>query len=404
MKKNISNKIGINLFMINAFVYISFSLYAPFLSSYYSKAGINAVQIGILLTIGPVIAIIIQPLWAILSDKTGRRKDILSLMVLGGGISIFSYYIGRTFLTFFIATIMISIFVTAIIPLSDAIIIRSAAKNHLDFAKIRMGGTIGFGLVVVIAGAIIKQNPSILFALGFIGYLMLFIFVRRLPPDKKDETLQTVVHTLPKPDKKARIGFLSIFESKQIIFVLAFAFISQVGLSFNYGFLGVYMVNLGLSEGTIGIINCVSAFSELPILFLINRVIQKISTMKIIIISCVLVALRIFTVTGGTLGYIILSQSLHGLSYMTIYFSCAVFISKHVKPENQSQGQSTLAIVQTGLGSIVGNILGGFLVDRYGLKNAYQLMAALIVTTSMLIFVIQLIYQKKMKLKVVKEL
>ncbi|MHB8130150.1 MAG: MFS transporter, partial [Mobilitalea sp.] len=93
MKKVTGNKIGINLFMINAFVYISFSLYMPFLSSYYSKAGINAVQIGILLTIGPVIAIIIQPLWAILSDKTGRRKDILSLMVLGSGISIFSYYL-----------------------------------------------------------------------------------------------------------------------------------------------------------------------------------------------------------------------------------------------------------------------------------------------------------------------
>ena len=404
MKKVTGNKIAINLFMINAFVYISFSLYMPFLSSYFSKAGINAVQIGILLTIGPVIAIIIQPLWAILSDKTRRRKDILSLMVIGSGISIFCYYIGRTFLTFFIATIVFSIFVTAIVPLSDAIIIRSAAKNKLDFAKIRMGGTIGFGIVVVIAGAIIKQNPSILFALGFIGYMMLFIFVRRLPKDEKSETLLLTDPTLVKPSKKERLGFLSIFESKEVIFVLAFAFISQVGLSFNYSFLGVYMVNLNLSEGTIGIINSVSAFSELPILFLINRVIQKVSTMKIIIISCLLVGLRIFTVTGGTINYIILSQSLHGLCYMTIYYSCAVFISKHVRPENQSQGQSTLAIVQTGIGSIVGNILGGFLVDYYGLKTAYQFMAALIVTVSILIFVIQVIYQKKMRLKVIKEI
>ncbi|MDF2906203.1 MAG: hypothetical protein K0R34_1524, partial [Herbinix sp.] len=43
MKKPTIHKTGLNLFMISAFIYISFSLYAPFLSSYYSKAGISAV-------------------------------------------------------------------------------------------------------------------------------------------------------------------------------------------------------------------------------------------------------------------------------------------------------------------------------------------------------------------------
>jgi oligosaccharide:H+ symporter len=395
MKKLSENKIAINLFLINAFVYISFSLYMPFLSSYYSRAGIKAVQIGLLLTIGPVVAIIIQPLWAILSDKTGRKKDVLSLVVLGSAISMFSFYIGRSFLTFFIAALMLSIFNTSIVPLSDAIILQSAHKHHLDFSKIRMGGTIGFAIVVIIAGAIIKQNPLLQFALGSMGYMLLFVFVRRLPKDEQKDIIElTEVHS-PKPIKKDWLGFLKIFESKQVIFVLAFAFISQVGLSFNYSFLGVYMVHIGLGEGTIGLINSVSAFSELPVLFLINRLLKKVSPMKLNIISCILVGLRIFTVTGGNVNFMILSQMFHGLTYMTIYYSCAVFISKNVKPENQSQGQSTLAIIQTGIGSIVGNIMGGCLVDYFGLKAAYLSMSVIIISVSSIIAILQIIYINK---------
>jgi oligosaccharide:H+ symporter len=395
MNKLAENKISIDLFMINAFIYISFSLFSPFLSSYYTKAGISAVQIGILLTIGPVAAIMIQPLWAFLSDKTGRRKDVLSIIVLGSAISMFSYYLGNSFFTFFIATLLLSIFNTSIIPLSDAIILRITHKHQLDFSKIRRGGTIGYAIMVIIAGAIIKQNPPLQFTMGFIGYLILFIFVQKLPKDEKEEKVILFETAISKPNKRDWFKFLKIFESKQVVFVLLFAFVSQVGLSFNYSFLGVYMVNIGLGEGTIGIINSVAAFSELPILFLINRILNKISTMKLIIISSLFVALRIFTVTGGTVGFFVLSQMLHGASFMTIYYSCAVFISKYVKPENQSQGQSTLAIIQTGIGSIVGNIVGGTLVDHFGLKSAYQTMTVIIVAVSGIIAFIQFLFLRK---------
>ena len=404
MKKSSVSSISINLLLINAFIYISASLYTPFLSSYFAKSGINAVNIGILSTIGPVTAILIQPLWAVLSDRTGRRKDVLSLVVLGSALSMFGYYIGHSFLTFFIATLLLTIFSTSIVPLSDAIIIRSAAKHQLDFSKIRMGGTTGYAIVVIFAGAIVKQQPSLQFVLGAIGYTILFIIVRKLPKEESDVVKIMDKKPVLKSKSKEHLGIFSIFESKQIIFILAFALISQIGLSFNFSFLGVYMTDLGLSEGMIGIINSIAAFSELPILFLINRVMRKVSAMKIIIFSCLLVSLRIFTITGGNVYIIILSQALHGITFMSIYYSCAVFISQNVKPENQSQGQSALSITQMGIGSIVGNILGGYLVDTFGLNSSYRIMTAIILTCTVAFAIIQFTYQKKLKLNVIKEI
>jgi MFS family permease len=232
----------------------------------------NALEIGILLTLGPLKAMFIHPIWAVISDKTGRRKDVLSLVILGSALSMFSYYIGKSFVSFFIASSLLAVFSFSIVPLSDAISLRSSHKNHLDFSKIRLGGTIGFAIVVILAGAIIKIKPELEFVMGFCGYMILFVFVRLLPKAEADSNDIVYPPGYVKPSLKDRLNINKIFESKLIYFILAFAFIDQVGLSFIYTFLGVYMVKLGLSEGAIGLMNCVSAFSEMPVLFLINRV------------------------------------------------------------------------------------------------------------------------------------
>lgn len=398
MRKMTINKTGLNLLMINAFIYIAMAMYAPFMSSYYTKAGINAVEIGLLLTIAPVSSFLIQPMWAIISDRTGRRKDVLSIVVLGSALSILSYYIGKTFLSFFIASVLIAIFMTSIIPLSDAIILRSAAKNHLDFSKIRMGGTIGYAIFVIISGSIVRLNSEAAFIMGFFAFLCLLFFVRMLPKDDPEGIFpSSKPESRSLSDKQRKRSFLHIFESKEIYFILAFAFISQVGLSFHFSFLGVYMLDMGMSEGTIGFTNSIAALSELPVLFFMNRIMKKVRTDTIIFVACMLLGVRIILITGESLLFIILSQMLHGITFMTIYFSCAVFISKNVKPENQSKGQSILALLQTGIASIVGNILGGFLVDTYSLKAAYLMITLLVVTIAGLIALLQLIYRRKQK-------
>jgi oligosaccharide:H+ symporter len=386
------NKTVLQLLLTNAFIYIAIAMYSPFLSSYYSRAGMNAVEIGILLTIGPVSAILIQPLWAFISDRTGHKKAVLSLVAAGSGISMISYYAGNSFLSFFIASLLLAVFSTSIIPLSDALILRITQKHEMDFSKIRIGGTIGYAVMVIIAGLIVKQNPKLQFGMGAVGYLILLLFVRRLPKDE-EVTVKETGHSEAPTVRKSR-KLLDIFETKQVYFLLAFAFINQVGLNFIYTFLGVYMLKLGLSEGMIGFINSVSACSEIPILFLINKILKKTGTMKLIILSCVILAVRLFMVTGSSVPIIIMAQLLHGLTFMTVYYSCAVFISKNVKKEYQSQGQSILTIIQSGIGSIVGNIAGGFFVDYFGLKSAYTYMSAMVFFLTLVITVSFFAYQK----------
>lgn len=393
MKSNTTKAIGYNLFLINAFVYIAGSVYGPFQSAFFSSHGMNSVQIGILMTISPIASICIQPLWAMVSDRTGKRKAILSLVVLGSGLGLLSFYLGNTFLTYFIASVIFALFITSIVPLSDAIIIREANKTNLDFAMIRLGGTIGFSIMVVLAGQILKVQPNSLFFMGFLGYMCLLLFVLRL----KKDTAKGSKHVLKAPEdllgKKTR-GILSIFRSRTIIFVLAFALLSQIGLSFYWSFLGVYLLDLGYGQTVLGWVNCISALTEIPTLVFINRLIRKFGSMKILFASCLLLTVRLFLITLGSLPIILLAQLLHGFTYMTIYFSCAVYINDHVWHGKQSQGQSFLAIVQTGIGSIIGNITGGYLVRQLGITSSYAFMAVAIIAAAFAIGFVQVVYQK----------
>ena len=65
------------------------------------------------------------------------------------------------------------------------------------------------------------------------------------------------------PDKHSVLG---IFTTSEIYYVLAFAFVSQMGLGFSGSFLGRYVVELGFGQGLVGVLSAVSALSEVPIL------------------------------------------------------------------------------------------------------------------------------------------
>ena len=49
-----------------------------------------------------------------------------------------------------------------------------------------------------------------------------------------------------------------------------------------------YILEKGYTQSTIGVINSISALSEVPVLFYINRMLRKYGTIKILFLSCFL--------------------------------------------------------------------------------------------------------------------
>lgn len=369
------------LLMLNSFVFISTALYSPFLSTYYAQQGISSAQIGILRTISSLASVFIQPLWARRSDKTGKAKTYAIIVVCGVMLSLYSFYIGNSFWNFLFASFLVTIFSTSVNPLVDAIVVRNANRSGYNFALIRMGGTVGYAVVTLCIGIYLRQNPSAQFMLASLGYAVLALLLLRLP---SSENRQPVVET-PKRSLKHLFGLSDIFINHTIYYVLAFAFIYQLGASFLSGFMGVYVVALGYGQAQIGMLSCIQAVSEIPVLLLLPRLTKRFGGLHLITAAGFLMGIRLLVASGGSLSFLMLAQAMQGITYMIIHFGCITYIASHVKEGKSSQGQSVLYIIQAGVASIIGQTAGGFVIDAIGIRHSYIAVGFLVLLSSLVI-------------------
>ncbi|MBR6321346.1 MAG: MFS transporter [Lachnospiraceae bacterium] len=369
-----------HLLMISTFIYVATALYTPFMSMYYTQHGISSTEIGILGLFSCLSALVIQPLWAKRADDTGKAKTYAVIILIGVILALQTYYLGNSFWNFALSAFLLAIFSTSIVPMLDAIVIRNADKKRYNYAYIRLGGTIGFAIVVLVVGRFLKLKPALSFALAGGAYLILLIIVLLLPRSENH---------LPKPEGIARkIDFLAIFRLKEIfkdpaiIYIFIFAFLVTLGLYFNM-FLPVYAANLGMGQDAIGIIQCVSALSEVPVLLIIRKMTKKLGALRVVALAGMLSGVKLFIASFGSMPMFIISAAMNGVTYMTMYFASTQFIYRTIRKGRDSEGQSAFCLVQTGLGAILGSTVGGVIIDLIGVRESYILFSAIVFFASL---------------------
>lgn len=368
----------LRLFLINVSFWVACGSCAPFLSAYYKRIGLSFTQIGVLLAIGPIFAIFIQPLWAMLSDRTGKRKLLLILLALCTAGAYLLYYLGTSFAVCLLAVLVVSLFSLALLPLCDALVIDRANAYGFPFARIRIGGTLGYAVMVFGAGMFLEKFDGAQFAVASVAYLLFAGAVMLLPQGSARKEAAPA-------RKKAVPARESIFDTSEILFVLALALIESLGLGFCGSFTGSYAVELGFGSSLIGVLSCISALSEVPILLFAGKLMDRFGEIPLLIFSGVMMSLRLCLTGMGLVPAMISAQLLQSVTYMTTYICCTQYISKHVRAGKMSQGQSALAIVQSGLAAVASNLFGGMLVDAVGTRQAFFAVAAGVLVVALLV-------------------
>ena len=375
----------LRLFLINVSFWVACGSCAPFISAYYKRIGLSFTQIGVLLAIGPIFAIFIQPLWAMLSDRTGKRKLLLILLALCTAGAYLLYYLGESFAVCLLAVLVVSLFSLALLPLCDALVIDRANAYGFPFARIRIGGTLGYAAMVFGAGMFLEKFDGAQFAVAAVAYLLFAGAVMLLPQGGAREEAAPARREAAPARKKAVPARESIFDTSEILFVLALALIESLGLGFCGSFMGSYAVELGFGSSLIGVLSCISALSEVPILLFAGKLVDRFGEIPLLIFSGVMMSLRLLLTGMGLVPAMISAQLLQSVTYMTTYICCTQYISKHVRAGKMSQGQSALAIVQSGLAAVASNLFGGMLVDAVGTRQAFFAVAAGVLVVALLV-------------------
>lgn len=376
-----SFRAGGGLLAANIAYWMLAGAYVPFLSSYFTSIGLTATQIGILLTIQPVAIIVIQPLWARLSDRTGKRKVVLGFLIAAASVSALLYYGGTTFVSMLLATAVFTAFFSALLPLCDALVLDGCIERGVEFARVRMGGTLGYAFVVFVIGSYLEKAPQAQFAVVTMLCLLFLIAVALLPVAKgrsdKGDAREHVIEDGSSHEGDYSVA-LGMFKTREIYLVLALTFVSQMGLGFAGSFLGRYVVELGYGQGLVGLLSAISALSEAPILLCADLIVRRWGEVRLLIASCFFMVLRIVLLGFGLVPTMIAGQLMQSVTYMTVYYSCTRYVAANVLPGRQSQGQSVLVMVQSGLAMLAANLVGGLFGDSLGMRMSFFAAAALV--------------------------
>ncbi len=348
------------------------SLFSPYISSYYTSRGMSESQIGALSAVIPLCYLLIQPFWARISDRTGKRRRVLLFLCAGCAAAVLLFLKAESFSQFMIVVFIYSVFFSALLPLSDALTMREAERKKADFSRIRMSGTLCYALVVVVSGFYLKNHLRMMFIIDSIAVLIFLFCCATLKGGDTEKKVYIVKKDYEKKNKHEQL-----FRSKMIIVVLICAFALQLSLNYHGTFLGVYLLDLGHNQSLIGVMHCISALSEVPALLVIRKLYRKFRPETLLVAAVLLGAARLTLAASGWIVLLLAEQLLQGVSFMICYLTCVTFINEQVQKERISEGQSMLSLAQNGLGAICGTLIGGVVAQNLGIQRGFLVMAGI---------------------------
>ena len=348
-------------FTLNFLLYGSMACVLPFMVLYYQELGFTGAQIGLLSGLPPFITFFSSPLWTGLADTKRWHRLIMSLALLVGAIALVVLSTLETFVAVLATVVLIFIFQSPVTPLVDSAAMVMLGDEREMYGRIRVGGTIGYGLAALAAGALVQSQ-----GLRWAFWASAGLFVVALLVSQK---LVYAESSGPAPNLGRARALLA--NPRWLVF-LAVVFAGGFGLAAVNNYLFPYLKELGAGESTMGLALTVGTISEVPILFFANRFLKRLGAQGLLLLSMIITGLRmILFAVAGTPGVVLALQLLNGLTFPAMWVAAVSYADEHAPAGMRATAQGLFGATTMGFGTAVGGFLGGPLLAGLGGRGLY---------------------------------
>jgi PPP family 3-phenylpropionic acid transporter len=344
--------------ILEIFVYANMSI-LMLMSHYFNSLGFSPSQIGILVSVSPVMVLIANPFWFFVKQKL-KSGEITLWAILSGILStIWFVYLSKGFFAKLLTFALATFFFNGGTPITESIVISSMNYLNRDYGKLRILGSIGFSTAAYILGYLTKIDFKYMFIFSNIFILIALIDSIFL---KEYE-----YHEIEENSKNTRGSFL------EFSLMLAFGAFAIFSTFSGNTFFTVLVKELKLDPVVVGKQISLMGFSEIPFLFFSKKIVEKINNKFLISLGLGAVGIRWFLTSYVSDELpLLLIQLLQGLNYIVVYYAILTYIHKFIPKRLRDFAQSIYWIVVTGLANIIGTLAGGFVIEKIGVINTYR--------------------------------
>src|SRR5215510_9887237 len=287
-------------FTFNVLYFAGFAAIGPFIVLYYQQLGFSGAQISLLAGLPPLLTIFFSPFWTNLADSTHRHKLIISLgMAVIVAVSV-SFPFLHTFAMVMVVVLLFNVFVAPLSSFADSATISMLGEEKNLYGRIRLGGTIGWGLAAPIVGALMKR-----YGLNMAFWSCALVMALALLVSQGFSFNQST-------ETKSQGNIRDLLVSRRWIIFLALAFFGGIAFASTAAYFAPYMKELGGNELHVGIALAIATLTELPVFFFGDRLLKRFKSYGLLIFALIITGIRalLFAAASAPV-FAILAHALH---------------------------------------------------------------------------------------------
>jgi PPP family 3-phenylpropionic acid transporter len=340
-----------SFFMTNAIL-------TSFLPTYFVSLGFGKTQIGLLYSIGPMISIVSNLFWGLISDKyQSLKKTILALLIGQLCLALILFQVD-TYLILFILMIIFYFFQTPLISLNDSQLLLHVSSTGKSYASFRVWGSIGFAFSALCFGLLLQKmnGNQHLIAFLVIGTIVCSMLIALFLKDSRTSV--------------SKIQFSGLFKllfSKKLIIFLSLVLIISIAHRANDAFFSLYLHELGANQSLIGYSWTISSLSEIPIFLLLSRYGHRFKELPLLSIASFAYVIRFYLVSITTVPLALAAiQSMHSITFGIFFFTALRYMMQLVPDQYRATGQAIFSIIWSGLAGLISSLVGGIIFEHWG--------------------------------------
>jgi MFS family permease len=364
------------------FYFLYFAAFAsllPYFVLFYQSLGFSGAQIGLLTGVPPLVTLFGAPFGTGLADRTQRHKLVMGL---GLGVAIVVMLILpqlSSFIVVFLLVILFNFFMSPVTSLSDSATMTMLGDQRAMYGRIRLGGTIGWGIFAQIAGFLLALYGLDILFYVFSAVMLLNLFVSQKfsfgVPEERNENSGTMAMLL---------------KSRRWIVFLASAFLGGIGAFSVASYLSPYLQELGADGRQIGFAFLIATLTEFPAFFFGHLLVKRFTAHGLFLISLVSLGVRsILFGLADNLYLAIAIQGAGGVVFPAMWSAGVAYADENAPVGMKSTAQGLFGAMTFGIGSAVAGFVGGLLLESIGGRGMFMVFGIVILAGLVLIEIVK---------------
>lgn len=362
-------------FTLSFLIFATLAFFAPFVVLFYQELQFTGPQIGLLVGLSPLITLLTTPFWTGWADTRRQHRLVMSLILVGAALSLMVLPLLTSFWPVLLLALLFSIFYSPLTSFADSATMFMLAERKEMYGRVRVGGTIGFGLAAPVAGFLVQSYGLKAAFWGGAVLLLLALLVS-----------QKLVHGQAPSHEATKTGFRDLLVNRQWYFFLALAFFGGVAMSATNNYLFPYLQELNANESTMGLVLTFGTFSEIPVLFFGYYLLKRFRPYGLLRLAMVITGLRLmFFALSRSPSHILILQLFNGLTFPAMWMAGVAYADEQAPAGLRTTAQGLFGVMVGSIGAAAGGFMGGALLESLRGRGLFLLYGTITLVATILI-------------------